>query len=87
MDREAEFLACLLANGTPPWIKYSSVRGVPIVSAIYHTRVQEWWHCTKKDTPWTFIISPEFEPWWIDYKLWLRSHELMPDAGLSRHYG
>ena len=73
MDHEPEYLMCLLANGKPKWIRFSPLRKISIVNAMYHMKVSAWWEEVNGD-------RQIFHTWWIGYKAWLHYEKLLPDS-------
>ena len=65
MLHEPEYMACLLVNGVPEWMRHSAIRNRPITDADHCIRVSDWWY----DNLLTEI--PNFNEWYVGYKRWL----------------
>ena len=66
-DKEAKFLACLLANGPPPT---HTRRGYTVTTDVdYRTRVMDWWRASHTSEP--AITDKGVHRFYNRYKRWI----------------
>ena len=72
-DKEAKFVACLLANGPPPRTDYDSDGwGSTMPTEFYRTQIMEWWRSCHNSQP--AITDKALHRFYNRYKRWL-AHE------------